>query len=306
MKKVKMGKTGLEVPAVVVGCMRFSNLTQAEVTDFVAHGLEIGTNFFDHADIYGEGTCEEKFGRALKENNIVREDVIIQSKCGIIPGVMYDSSKEHIIESVDKSLKRLGIEYLDTLLLHRPDALVEPEEVAQAFDQLEEQGKVRNFGVSNHNMGQITLLQKYVRQPIAVNQLQFGVAHSNMIARGIEVNMLTEGSLDRDGGILDFCRREDITIQAWSPFQYGFFDGVYLDNDKYPKLNEVIGQIADKYGVTKTTIGAAWILRHPAQMQIIAGTMKKSRLEEICEATKINMTKKEWYEIYQAAGRILP
>jgi len=235
----------------------------------------------------------------------VREKIIIQSKCGIRRG-MYDFSKEHILSSVDGILKRLRTDYLDVLLLHRPDALVEPEEVAEAFEMLNSSGKVRYFGVSNHNPGQIMLLQKYLKQPIVANQLQLSVAHATMITAGLHVNMQDEFAVDRDGDVLNFCRLHDITIQPWSPFQYGFFGGVFLGSDKYPKLNEKIDEIAKKYGVSNTTIAMAWLLRHPAKFQPVTGTMNVERLRDCVKATEITLTREEWYSILLAAGNTLP
>lgn len=232
-EKINLGKTGLQVPAVAVGCMRMNDLSQGEAERFLSGALDMDAVFFDHADIYGAGKCEEMFGKFLQANPGKRDKLFLQSKCSIIPGKMYDCSSEHILEAADGILKRLNTDYLDVLLLHRPDALVEPEEVAEAFDKLETAGKVRYFGVSNHKPSQIQLLKKYVKQDIAANQLQLSIPNSNMITNGMEVNMLTDGAADRDGSVLDFCRLNDITIQTWSPFQYGFFEGVFLGNDKF-------------------------------------------------------------------------
>lgn len=306
MKKIELGKSGLQVPDIAVGCMRMSSLDTLKAAQFVDKAMELGANFFDHADIYGGGECEKIFAEAVQMTPSVRETMMLQSKCGIKPGVMFDFSKEHILSSVDGILNRLKTDYLDILLLHRPDALVEPEEVAEAFDQLEKSGKVRHFGVSNQKPMQIKLLQKYVKQPIIANQLQLSITNANIISNGLEVNMLTEKSVDRDGSILDFCRLYDITIQPWSPYQYGFFEGVFLDNDKFPKLNETINRIAKDYQVTNTTIAMAWLLRHPAKFQPVTGTMNTTRLEEICQASEIYLTREEWYQIYLAAGNILP
>ncbi len=304
MKTIELGKSGLRVPTIAVGCMRLNDPSRA--ARFVDKALELGANFFDHADIYGGGECEKVFSQAVNMSPSVREKLILQSKCGIRPGIMFDFSKEHILNSVDGILKRLDTDYLDILLLHRPDALVEPEEVAEAFDQLEKSGKVRYFGVSNQKPMQIKLLQKYVKQPIAANQLQLSVTNANMISNGLEVNMLTDKAVDRDGSILDFCRLNDITIQPWSPYQYGFFEGVFLGNSKFPKLNETIDRIAAEYGVTNTTLVMAWLLRHPAKMQPVTGTTNPDRLEEIIKATEISLSREEWYRIYLSAGNILP
>ncbi|WP_054955314.1 aldo/keto reductase [Paenibacillus dakarensis] len=305
MRKIKLGSSTLEVPVVAVGCMRINSLDKTEAERFVQTALEEGANFFDHADIYGGGTCEEIFADAVHMNATVREQMILQSKCGIRPG-MFDFSKEHILNSVDNILKRLKTDYLDVLLLHRPDALVEPEEVAEAFDQLESSGKVRHFGVSNQNPMQIQLLKKVVKQPIVVNQLQLSITNANMISNGINVNMENNSAVNRDGSVLDFCRLHDITIQPWSPFQYGFFEGVFLGNDKFPELNSKIDEIAEKYNVSNTTIAVAWLLRHPANMQPVIGTMNIERLKDCIKAADIRLSREEWYEIYRAAGNILP
>jgi predicted oxidoreductase len=219
---------------------------------------------------------------------------------------MFDFSRKHILESVEGSLQRLKTDYLDVLLLHRPDALVEGEEVAEAFEELHAGGKVRYFGVSNQNPLQIQLLRKFVKQPIVANQLQLSITNASMITAGFHVNMQDDTAIDRDGGILDFCRLEDITIQPWSPFQYGFFDGVFLGSPKFPKLNEKIGEIAKKYAVSPTTIALAWLLRHPAHFQPVTGTMKAERLRECAKAAEITLSREEWYEIFLAAGYVLP
>jgi len=305
LKTIKLGSSSLEVPVVAVGCMRINSLDKAEAERFVQTALEEGANFFDHADIYGGGACEEIFSEAIHMSASVREQIILQSKCGIRQG-MFDFSKEHILNSVDGILKRLNTEYLDVLLLHRPDALVEPEVVADAFDQLERSGKVRHFGVSNQNPMQIQLLKKAVKQPIVANQLQLSITNATMISSGINVNMENESAVNRDGSVLDFCRLHDITIQPWSPFQYGFFEGVFLGSDKFPELNRQIDEIAEKYGVSNTTIAIAWLLRHPARMQPVIGTMNIDRLKDCIKASDIVLTREEWYAIYRAAGNILP
>lgn len=306
MKTIYLGKSDLKVPVVAAGCMRIDGLSDRELTVFIDNALEQGCNFFDHADIYGGGSCHKRFGEAVKAMGLKREDYILQSKCGIVPGKMFDFSKEKILGSVDGILKDLQTEYLDVLLLHRPDELFEPEEVAEAFDILQQSGKVRHFGVSNQRTMRIRLMQKYIHQPIVANQLQFSIMNASMISSSIETNMATPGAIDRDGSILDFCRLEDITVQAWSPFQYGFFEGVFLNNEKFPKVNRVIDELAEKYNVTNTTIASAWILRHPAKIQLISGTTKPGRFTEICQAADIRLTREEWYRIYMAAGNILP
>lgn len=306
MYNIELGKTGLSVPTIAIGCMRLNGLDKAGAGEFINTAMENGANFFDHADIYGGGECEELFADAVGMTPSVREKMIIQSKCGIGPGETYDFSKEHILSSVDGILKRLKTEYLDVLLLHRPDALVEPEEVAEAFETLKSSGKVRHFGVSNQNSMQIQLLQKYLTVPIAANQLQLSIAHSTMISAGMTVNMDTQWSVDRDGGVLDFCRLNDITIQPWSPFQQGFFGGSFIDSENYPELNKCLAEIGEKYGVSKTAVSMAWLLRHPAKFQPVIGTMNIKRLLDCIKATQIRLSRSEWYKIHLSAGNIRP
>ena len=306
MRTINLGAVGLKVPAVAVGCWRMHEINKAKAGRFIKTALDLGANFFDHADVYGRGACEEIFAEAIGMNAKIREKIYIQSKCGIRPGIAFDFSKKHILSSVDGSLKRLKTEYLDVLLLHRPDALVEPEEVAEAFGILQETGKVRFFGVSNQNPMQIQLLTRYVKQPIVANQLQLSIANCSMISQGFHNNMQDDFAVQRDGSVLDFCRLNDITIQCWSPFQYGFVKGVFLDNPEFPELNAAINKVAKKYSVSNTTITLAWLLRHPAKMQPLTGTMNAERLKDCIKAAEITITREEWYAIFLAAGNILP
>ena len=305
MKYIKIPNSDLNVSEIALGCMRISKMSDKEISTLIHTSLDEGINFFDHADIYGGGKSEARFSEALDMNPSLREKMILQTKCGIRQG-SFDFSKEHILEAVDGSLQRLRTDYLDVLLLHRPDALVEPEEVAEAFTFLQTSGKVKNFGVSNQNPMQIELLTRFVKQKILFNQLQFSITNTGMIDAGIQVNMKTDASINRDGSILDYCRLKDITIQPWSPFQYGFFEGVFLDNEKFPELNKKIDALAQSRGVTNTAIAIAWILRHPARMQPILGTTNANRVKDICKASGVTLTRAEWYEIYLAAGNRLP
>lgn len=305
LKRITIGNSALTASEVALGCMRMADLSKTDANKVINTALENGIDFFDHADIYGGGKSEEVFANAIDMNATVREKMILQSKCGIRQG-FFDFSKEHIISSVEGSLKRLKTDYLDTLLLHRPDTLFEPEEVAAAFTELEKSGKVRHFGVSNQNPGQIELLKKYVEQDLIANQLQFSIMHTGMIDSGLNVNMTINPSIDRDGGILEYSRLNNMTIQAWSPFQYGFFEGVFLDNDKFPELNRVIDKIAAEKGVTNSAIAVAWIQRHPAKFQTVVGTMNPGRITDIAKASDIILSREEWYEIYRAAGNQLP
>lgn len=305
MKKIHLGKSSLKVPVIGLGCMRIPGLGSKEaVRSLIDTSMEQGINFFDHADIYGEGEAERIFGEAAA--GIPRDQMIIQTKCGIHPGTSYDFSREHILSSVDASLKRLKTDYIDILLLHRPDTLMEPEEVADVFDTLERQGKVRYFGVSNQNSMQIELLNHYCGGKILADQLQLSIAHCDIIDSGLNVNVHNDAGTVRDGGILEYCRLKNITIQAWSPFQYGMFEGVFLGNEKFPELNRLITELAEKYQVTDNAIAVAWILRHPARIQTIVGTTNQQRLKDISLASQVQLTRDEWYALYMAAGKKLP
>lgn len=305
MKTIFLGNSDIKASSISLGCMRLTELEPTQISNYIDQSTEMGINFFDHADIYGQGACERQFGEGLKKSSVKREDIYIQSKCGICKGY-FDFSKDHIIQSVEKSLSRLQTDYLDILALHRPDTLMEPEEVAEAFFQLEKAGKVRQFGVSNQKPMQIELLQQSISQKIIVNQLQFSVKHTGMIDQGIHVNMTDKASIDHDGSVLDYSRLKNITIQAWSPFQYGFFEGVFLDNSKFPELNETIHLLALEYGVSNSAIATAWILRHPANIQVLVGSTSIERIKDIVQAVDIELTRPQWYEIYRAAGNILP
>lgn len=303
MRYINLG--GLHASAIAMGCMRIGNMEFSKLSELVHTALDQGINFFDHADIYGGGECETAFGRLLAAEPGLRYELILQSKCGIRKN-MYDFSKEHILASVDGTLSRLGIDHLDILLLHRPDALMEPDEVAEAFDELEASGKVRLFGVSNFNARQIELLQSGLKQKLIVNQLQFGLMCTGLIDHAICANTDFTHASDRDGEVLDYCRLNNLTIQAWSPYQYGFFEGVFLDNPKFPELNKKLRELSEKYTVTPQVLAAAWILRHPANMQIICGTTNPVRLADISTACGITLSREDWYALYLAAGNKLP
>lgn len=304
MREVSIG--GARFPAIAVGCMGLNKLDGEGVRAFLSASLDAGLYFFDHADIYGGGECESLFGEAMVRLGVARDAYVLQSKCGIVPGKMYDFSEEHILASVDGSLRRLRTDRLDFLLLHRPDALMRPEEVAAAFEKLAASGKVLRFGVSNMHPYQIELLQSCVRRPLCVNQLQFSPAHAGMITAGLEANMRTEGAASHDGYVLDYCRLHGIAIQAWSPLRYGLLEGVYLDDPRFASLNACLARIAGERGVAKSAIVAAWILRHPAAMQVVTGTSNARRLLEMAEGAQIELSRAEWYEIYLSAGNRLP
>lgn len=306
MKKVNVAQA--YVPSIIQGCMRIDEMSLDEVAQLIQTDFSLGINFFDHADIYGGTHCEEVFGEVLKRQPGLRDQMIIQSKCGIHRSETnhYDFSKDYILSCVDASLQRLHCSYLDYFLLHRPDALMEPNEVAEAFSILYQAGKVKHFGVSNHNAYQIALLQKYVKQPIEINQMQLSIMHTPMIDAGINVNTFDKRAIDRDNGTLDYCRLHDITMQCWSPFQYGMFEGTFLHNDKFPEINKRIDALAQQYNVSNNAIAVAWLLRHPANMQVIVGSTNLHRIQDIVKACDFTLTREEWYSLYTAAGNMLP
>jgi predicted oxidoreductase len=308
MKTFTPPQTTLEASNVILGLMRISALDDQAIRALVGAARDAGINFFDHADVYGgDHGCERRFGDAIAFTPADRESVIIQTKVGIRDG-FWDFSKEHILESVDKSLAALRVDYLDSLLLHRPDTLVEPDEVAAAFDTLQSSGKVRNFGVSNETPGQVELLKRSVRQPLAFNQVQLSITHASLLAAGIAANMAgLDQSIDRDNGILDYSRLNGVTLQAWSPFQKGFFDGVFIgDRENFGALNDALDEIAAAQGVTPTGIAVAWITRHPANMQVVLGTTTPSRVTEAAAGSEIPLSREEWYRLFTAAGHTLP
>lgn len=304
MKRIMLAGR-LPVSSIAMGCMRLDGAKEAP-DRVIGTALDLGINFFDHADIYGGGRCEEVFGGYLAANPSLREKIIIQTKCGIRNG-FFDFSKEHILASVDASLRRLQTDYIDILLLHRPDTLMEPEEVAEAFDILEQSGKVRMFGVSNHNPMQIELLKTAVRQQIVADQLQFSIPECGLVTSGLNVNMKNDESFMHDGSALEYMRIKDITIQAWSPFQGGFFKGPFVgDREKYPELNTKLDEMSAKYGVAPIAVAAAWILRHPAKIQLISGSVSTERMREIAKGADIELAREDWYDIYRSAGFRLP
>ncbi len=309
MKKLNIVNGPQDVSVVIQGCMRMPELTNEQAAKVIRTAYDSGINFFDHATCYGtDGAAETRFGESFPLTGLKREDIYIQSKCGLcFDRNEFDWTKENILSSVDDSLRRLKIDYLDTLLLHRPDVLFDPEEVAEAFDVLEKNGKVRFFGVSNLVPMQIELLKKYVKQPLVINQVQLSLEQSQLIDQALYMNnKTTEFSINRDGHALDYCRLNDITIQAWSPLQIGMFGGTFIDNPDFPELNKALQDLADREGVSKTAVAIAWILRHPAKMQAIIGTMNPAHIADACAASNVKLSHHDWYTLYLAAGKYLP
>ena len=310
MRTSTLPGTGITAPNVVLGLMRIAEKSDDEIRELVRTARDAGIDFVDHADVYGreKHECERRFADALQLTPSQRDELTIQTKCGIVrEGPYFDFSYEHIMSSVEGSLRALRTDHVDILLLHRPDALVEPDEVARAFDELEAAGKVRAFGVSNHTPMQIELLKRSVRQPLVVNQLQLSVTHAALVAQGTAMNMTGEDqSVMRDGGVLDYCRLHDITVQAWSPFQGGFFTGTFLGSPEYAELNAVVERLAAQYDVPPIAIATAWITRHPARMQVVLGTTTPERVAWAALGSDLPLTRPEWYDLFRAAGHIVP
>lgn len=317
MQTIKIGQTNWEAANVALGIMRMGTLPVEDCTKALLAAHEAGINFIDSADIYGRdpklgrGSSEIHFGQALKQSGLKRSDFFIQSKGGLYADetgqiTRYDSSKKHLIKSVDGILQRMGIDYLDSFLIHRPDPLMEPDQIAAAFDELQQAGKVRHFGVSNFNPQQIELLQQVCSQHLLIDQLQFSIMHTGMIDFGLHTNMTDPASISHDGGLLEYLRCKHMTIQTWSPFQYGTFAGTFIDNEEFHELNVVLKQLAYKYHVSKNAIAVAWILRHPAKMQVLLGTMNPQHILDSAKGSDVTLTAQEWYDVYLAAGNTLP
>ncbi len=309
MKTVPFGSTS--APAVIAGMMRIDDKDDAHIRDLYGTARDAGIDFFDHADIYGGSMhhCESRFAAALDLSPAERDEIVLQTKCGIVPAAgMFDFSYAHIVAQVEGSLAALRTDRIDVLLLHRPDALVEPDEVARAFDELEAAGKVRAFGVSNHTPRQIDLLRTAVKQPFVANQLQLSLTHAPILAQPVAANIGGhEQSVVRDGGgIVEYCRINGITVQAWSPFQSGSGGGVFLGNPDHAELNGVIDRLAATHGVTPIAIATAWITRHPAGMQVVLGTTTPQRVRDAAAGADLVLTRAEWYELFRAAGHLLP
>ncbi len=308
MTTIDLGGTGTAASQVVLGLMRIKEKSDEEIRTLVGTARDAGVTMFDHADIYGgPHGCEQRYGEAQPVPASERDQILLQSKVGIRSG-FFDSSREHILSSVEQSLTALRTDYLDVLLIHRPDTLVEPDEVAAAFDELHSSGKVRAFGVSNHTPGQIELLRKAVRQPLVANQLQFSITNAALVAQGLGANIMgLEQSADRDLGILDYSRLYDMTIQTWGSVQSPANGGVFIgDRENYPNLNDALDELANAHGTSPDAIAIAWLARHPAKMQIVIGTTTPSRVQDAAVGAAITLSREEWYRLYTAAGNTLP
>lgn len=307
MKKIKLGSSNLEVSNIALGCMRMGDKTVKEAAAIIKMALDCGINFFDHADMYAGGESEKVFAKAVKSLGINREDIIIQSKCAIdTKNKNYNFSKDYILESVDGILKRLDTDYIDVLLLHRPDALMEIDQVNEAFNVLYKEKKVGHFGVSNQSPIQMDLMKSGLDFPLLVNQVQYSLKHTAILDAGFNVNLYNDQAVDRGAGILEYAQLNKQTVQTWSPFFSGFFEEIFIDSKNFKELNIVLDEMAAKYKVAKEAIAVAWILRHPASLQVLVGSMTPERIKKISAASEINLSHNDWYNLYKAAGNQLP
>ena len=309
MRYINFGSQHTEVSEVVLGAMRIADKTPQEVAELVQTALDCGINAVDTAPIYGPS--EGKLGEAFALVPGLRDKVWLQTKLGIRPhprvkANYFDFSYEHIMESVDHSLLVMKTDHVDSLLLHRPDALMEPQEIARAFQELHDAGKVIDFGVSNQNPAMMSLLASYLPFPITANQVQLSAAFTPMFDAFFDVNMENDESVMRDGGILQYCAQHDMAIQAWSVLQHGYFGGVFIDDPDYAGLNEALERVASDHNSTKTAVAINWVLRYPAKMQALVGTTRPERIRESASACDWEMSREEWYEIYFGAGHRLP
>jgi len=320
MQILPLPHTPLKVSRLCAGCMGLGGgweadavLTPAlekEARAFVEAALSLGINFFDHADIYTRGRAEEVFGRVLRDCPGLRERLVLQSKCGILfadtpPGTphRFDFSHGHITRSVDAILARLHTGYIDVLLLHRPDALMEPEEVARAFAELRQSGKVRHFGVSNHNHHQVALLQSFLPEPLVANQLEMSLLHHGFAEAYISFNQTSPGYPDGWEGMLEYSRLKGLSLQAWSPLAHGALVGAnpgrLTENGR--KTVELVRQMAAARSVAPEAIALAWLLRHPAGIVPVLGTSKPERLAACVKALDVQLSREEWYRLFESA-----
>ncbi|MCC5850200.1 MAG: aldo/keto reductase [Verrucomicrobia bacterium] len=318
MKKIVIPHTGLEVSELIYGCMRIRGrwsddpLTEEEITNgliSVRAALDCGINFFDHADIYGRGRCEELFGHLWKRENVKRDALILQSKCGIRPGVGYDFRPDYIQKSVEGSLKRLQTDYLDILLLHRPDILMEPDAIAETFETLYAQGKVRYFGVSNFTPALQRMLQSRVSMPLITNQIRFGLGFTHPVESWLVAGGGQEGIRTRGEGILEHCMEVGVSVQAYSPVVGGgIMEPIQeTDSERLRNLKEVLQTMAKEKGVGTDVLALAWVARHPAGIQPIIGTTRPERIQSAAAFGNVKLTHEEWYKLFIAArGQNLP
>lgn len=303
MKEILIGGA-FRASEMALGCMRICRISYQDAEKLVMTAAEQGINYFDHADVYGFGASEEYFGRILKQHPGLRENIYLQSKCTLIRDsektLYLDTTKEHILKSVDDSLSRLQTDYLDTYMLHHPDTLMNPDEIAEAFHLLQASGKVRFFGVSNFKQMELEYLQSCLNQKLIVNQMQLSVAHTDLIDSSNSVKLNDADNVDHNGSVFTYMRMHQITLQAWSPFQVRFYGGVFMHDDAYPMLNQVVNRMSAEKGVSPSAIAIAWILAHPTHIQPMIGTTKPERLCDICTASDVTLTRQEWYELYRA------
>jgi predicted oxidoreductase len=308
MQTVSLGKSSLRCSRLGYGCWRVAgtwnpdDVTPERIETgkkAILAAYDAGYTLFDHADIYCAGHGEKIFGEVLKSHRRMRDHILVATKSGIrLAGepwsdspYRYDSSAEHIITACEGSLRRLGVESIDVYQIHRPDYLFNPEEVADAVDRLMRTGKVREFGVSNFNPSQVALMQKHCAMPLITHQMEISLAKLDSF----------------ENGTLDQCVSEKITPLAWSPLGGGVLGSPEQMTGLGPRhtvpahLQETIQSIADARGISRSVIGLAFLLKHPAGILPIVGSTVPERIKDFVSATEIKLTRDEWYRLFTAA-----
>lgn len=300
----------MEKSRIIQGLMRLDNIDENRLYDIIKFDLENGVYFFDLADIYCRGESEAKLGRVLKAHPELREKMFIQTKGSIRfspeTGGYYDLSYKHIKEAVYDSLNRLGIDYLDSFLLHRPDIFIDKDEVAKAFNELYLEGKVKHFGVSNFSKEMIEYISMNLKQKIEYNQVQLGVGHMPMVEEVFNYNTPFDEGINRSNESFFYLKRKGIIIQAWSPFIMKFFEGSLFDENKYPEINNVLNKMANKYQTSKCAIATAFLLKLDKDLLVITGSTNIKHIKESIDGEKVNLSKEDWYAIYKETGHKLP
>ena len=294
---------------IIQGLMRVAKLSEDELYEIIKYDLNHGIYFFDIADIYGRGECEILLGKVLKKHPELRKQMFIQTKASIRftdDGAYYDLSYEHIKEGVYASLERMGIDYVDSLLLHRPDIFIDADEVAKAFDELYKEGKVKHFGVSNFPKEAIEYIKEKTSYPIEYNQIQFGLGNPLLAEELFNFNVNHDNGISKTNDTYFYLKRNNIQVQAWSPYLVGFFRGLLFDEEKYPEINMVLDKYAKKYGTNKCAIATAFILKLNKDITVITGSIDIKHIQESLDGEKINLTKEDWYAIYKECGHHLP
>ena len=299
----------MEKSRIIQGLMRTENKSENDIYEIIKYDLDHGIYFFDTADIYERGVSEIKIGHVLKGHPELREKMFIQTKGSIRfceSTGYYDSSYEYIKKAVNDSLERLGLDYVDSYLLHRPDIFLDAKEVALAFNELYEEGKVKHFGVSNYPKEIIEYLKTEVKQEIEFNQVQLGVGNTLLLDEVFNFNTGFPGGVQKTSGTYFYLKQHNIQIQAWSPYIVNFFEGSLFDENKFPEMNKELNRLAEKYHTSKCAIATAFILNLNKDITVVTGSMDIRHIQESLDGEDIILSKEDWYTLYHACGHTLP